>query len=219
MIWQIDSATQIAARMFPVPINSTSPICQYAGHETDAACWQPHLMPGNVFPPGKLICSPSLIINEFKAAHYLQGVALTISWGGMGRTQRYIYRQHNLQTIHNVFIQCSQSIRQSGSIQQSWDLLTTRLLWTPVMASKTLHFLCRALGFSQDVPVPIDNKVILDRVWPKFKSRIPLGQCPQDWKGVTFEAYCRYMTAILEWANVRGWTTIQLEPTIFAENL
>ena len=86
------------------------------------------------------------------------------------------------------------------------------------MTSKTLHFLCRALGFQHDVPVPIDNKVILNRVWPRFKNGIPPSQCPQGWKGNTFPAYCRYMTAIIEWANMKGWTTTELEPTIFAEN-
>jgi hypothetical protein len=86
------------------------------------------------------------------------------------------------------------------------------------MASKTLHFLCRALGFVKDAPVPIDNAVILTYVWPGFRINIPPSKRPHDWGGKTFAAYCRYMTAILEWADMKGWTTSELEATIFAEN-
>jgi hypothetical protein len=174
-------------------------------------------MPGQIFASNIMICSPTLIIDEFKAKNYLRAVALATSWGSMGRTQRYIYR-NNLQQIHDAFVQCVQSIHQTGSIQQSWGLLITGLQWSPVITSKTLHFLCRALGHIQNPPVPIDNAVILNKVWPRFKNGIPHNQQPQDWKGNSFAAYCRYMTAVVEWANAKGWTTTELEPTIFAEN-
>ena len=111
--------------------------------------------------------------------------------------------------------------QQTDSIQESWNLLTNGLLWTPVMTSKILHFLCRALGFNQDPPVPIDNKVIRQYVWPGFRIGIPPGQRPQDWKGNktdTFAAYCRYMTAMIEWAQARQWTTTEVETTIYDEN-
>ena len=166
-----------------------------------------------------LRCSPAQIIDEFKLSHYLQAIALTICWGTMTRTKnKYIYRSHDLQHIFDTLDQCAQSIKQTSSIQQSWDLLPNGLSWTPVMTSKTLHFLCRALGFEQDPPVPIDNAVILAYVWPGFRINIPPGQRPQDWSGKTFAAYCRYMTAILEWADIKGWSTTELESTIFAEN-
>lgn len=219
MNWQPDSGTKAAARKFPLPIYAVNPIDQYKGHPIKAADWQSHLRPGDVFLSGNLICSPSQIIEEFKGAHYLQAIALTICWGNMGRTKnRCIYRKHDLQGMHNTLLQCAQSIRQTESIQQSWDLLINGLLWTPVMASKTLHFLSRALGFAQYPPVPIDNAVILRYVWPGFRIGIPPSQRPQDWQGKTFAAYCRYLTAIVEWADMKGWTTTQLEATIFAEN-
>jgi hypothetical protein len=73
-------------------------------------------------------------------------------------------------------------------------------------------------GLDQDSPVPIDNAVILQCVWPGFRIGIPPGRRPQDWAGKTFAAYCRYMTAVLEWADMKRWTATQLEATIFAEN-
>lgn len=92
--------------------------------------------------------------------------------------------------------------------------------WTSVMTLKTLHFLCRALfGFNyQDPPVPIDGKVIRGYVWPGFRIGIPPPQRPQDWEGDSFAAYCRYMTAVLEWARKKNWTTTQVQATIFEEN-
>ena len=88
------------------------------------------------------------------------------------------------------------------------------------MASKTLYFLCRGLfglGY-QDPPVPIDGAVIRGYVWPGFRIGIPPAQRPQDWSGDSFVAYCRYMTAIIEWAQLRSWTTTQVQATIFEEN-
>lgn len=42
-----------------------------------------------------------------------------------------------------------------------------------------------------------------------------VGQCPGNWKGNSFEAYSRYMTAILTWETQRNWTTTEMEATIF----
>jgi hypothetical protein len=219
MIWQIDSATRIAAQRFPIPIYTAVPLAQDPGNHFNPVIRQHRLRPGDVFPPPPLTCSPAQIISELQAGHYLQALALTVVWGRMERTANlYIYRQHTLQHIHNTLDQCASSIRQTNSIQQSWNLLTQNLLWTNVIISKTLHFLCRALGFTQDPPVPIDGAVILDYVWPGFRMGIPPLQRPQDWSGNEFAAYSRYMTAILEWAKQKQWTTTQVESTIYAEN-
>ena len=219
MIWQIDNATQVAARTFPLPIYALQPRPQQLGYNFDPAKWQKRLRPGDVFPPGLSRSDPAQIIAEFAAQHYLQGLALTVSWGGMGRTIPEIYR-YPPQNIHNTLDQCAQSIPRTNSIQQSWDLLTNGLQWTSVITSKTLHFLCRALGLSQDPPVPIDGAVILKNVWPGFRIGIPPALRPGDWEGKTFAAYCRYMTAILEWGRMKQptWTTSEVEATIFDEN-
>jgi hypothetical protein len=134
----------------------------------------------------------------------------------MWRRAGNIYR-HPLQKIHNTLKRCAQSIHETQSIEQSWRWLTNDLDWSAVITSKTLHFMCRAHGFVQDPPVAIDNMVILNRVWPAFKQGIPLGQRPPSWRGNKFNAYSRYMTAILEWAKMRGWSTTEVETTLFDE--
>jgi hypothetical protein len=221
MNWPSDSTTQNAARCFPLPIYAAQALPEDPGGTFDPANWQRHLRPGDSFPSssGCPANHPSQIVAEFQAAHYLPALALTASWGGMGRTKKYIYA-HPLQHIHNTLDHCAQSIRTTQSIQQSWDLLVSGLHWTSVITSKTLYFLCRALfGFNhQDPPVPIDGKVIRGYVWPAFRIGIPPPQRPQDWSGDSFAAYCRYMTAIVEWAQAKNWTTTQVQATIFEEN-
>jgi hypothetical protein len=46
---------------------------------------------------------------------------------------------------------------------------------------------------------------------------LPDARRPGNWEGNTFEAYCRYMTAIITWSKLRDWTTTQIEATIFYE--
>ena len=77
--------------------------------------------------------------------------------------------------------------------------------------------MCLSLGFDHDPPVPIDGKVIRGRVWPLFIRAVPASERPADWTGDTFEAYGRYMTAILTWADQRGWSTPDVERTICVE--
>jgi hypothetical protein len=222
MNWQIDNATQAAARNFPIPIYASNPLPEYQGGNFDYATWTGNLRTDDVFPPKPANYYPNHpceIIAEFHAAHYLPALALTTSWGGMGRTKKRIYA-HSAQYIHNTIDQCAQSIRATESIQQSWDLLVSGLHWTSVMTSKTLYFLCRAIFGAnyQDPPVPIDGAVIRRYVWPGFRISIPPTQRPQDWEGDSFAAYCRYMTAIIEWANTKKWTTTEMQATIFEEN-
>lgn len=220
MIWQIDQATEIAARKYPLPIHASTPLRQEEGGSFYPRSWQSHLRPTDAFPPGLSKASPTAIIMEFQSGHYLPALALTVRWGSMSRTNPHIYRQHSLQEIHDVLNQCSQSISRTDSIQESWDLLTNRLRWTSVISSKTLHFLCRALGCDQDPPVPIDRGVILNYVWPGFIIGIPPGERPGNWEGNAFAAYCRYMTAIMTWGQLKQppWTTTEVEATIYDEN-
>jgi hypothetical protein len=73
------------------------------------------------------------------------------------------------------------------------------------------------LGFERNPPAAIDGRVIRRTVWPIFKNSIPGNRRPRDWEGDSFESYCRYMTAILTWADQRKWSTKEMEATIFAE--
>jgi len=221
MHWPVDAQTRLAAQNFPLPIQAQQPAPQDVGRGFDPTRWMRHLRPGvDQFPPspaGGYRADPESIIAEFQAAHYLQGLALTVSWGTMARTKQHVYGQHQLQHIHDTLSQCAESITETQSIQQSWDMLVMGLGWTSVMTSKALHFLCRALGHNNDPPVPIDGEVIRNKVWPAFKNRINQGLRPRNWDGNSFDAYCRYMTAILEWARARNWTTTQMESTIWDE--
>jgi hypothetical protein len=50
-----------------------------------------------------------------------------------------------------------------------------------------------------------------------FRDSIPVDERPGNWEGDSFEAYGRYMTAILVWAKLRHWSTPDVERTICAE--
>jgi hypothetical protein len=103
---------------------------------------------------------------------------------------------------------------ETKSIDRCWEILTRQLGWSGVITSKTLHFLCRALEFTQNPPVPVDGRLIREKAWPRFLNAVPLSQRPDNWEGDSFQAYGRYMTAILTWAGRNSWTTTQVEATI-----
>ncbi len=217
MNWDVDPPTQAAASNYPVQMTAVIPADQYPGRTFNSTNWNHRVLQRDYWPQGVIVSSPGQIIFTFQRQQYLQALALVVSWGTMWRRAGAIYGNNSLQNIQNTLAQCAESILATQSIAQAWMLLTHNLGWSAVITSKTLHFLCRALGFSQDPPVAIDNKVIRNRVWPVFCNGIPVGQRPQNWRGDTFDAYSRYMTAILEWSQVRNWTTTQLEVTLFDE--
>ena len=166
---------------------------------------------------GILRSDPDQIIQQFRSQRYTQALAMVVSWGTMWRHPKAIWGGRKLETIEEVLHDCAQSIRTSESITVSWGMLRVQLGWTSVLISKTLHFLCLSLGFDHDPPVPIDGAVIRQRVWPMFRDPIPVGERPENWEGDSFEAYGRYMTAILVWADLRYWSTPDVERTICAE--
>lgn len=224
MNWLIDEMTQAAARKFPLHFHADHPFPQYGGKDCQPGRWRNVLLPQEVFaapPAGLFPDSPTMIISDFAGEQYLQALARTISWGAMWRTRNNIYRNHELQRIREALTCCARSIMETHSIEKSWQILTgdapQGLQWSSVMTSKALHFLCRALHFCQRPPVPIDGRVIRQRVWPRFRDGIPHDHRVGNWNGNGFDAYCRYMTAIITWADARGWTTTEIETTIFAE--
>ena len=214
MEWYIDERTQAAARFFPLRIHSQQPVKQYCGRTFVCESWVKYLRPHDKFLIEHDRSAPDKIIEEFQAGHYLPGLALTVSWGNMSRRNKATYRC-SLQLIHEKLQESADSIRQRKSIDHAWSLLTKDLGWSNVMASKTLHFLCRAMGFTQNPPVPIDGEVMIKRVWPSFQYQIPRESRPETWSGNCFDAYSRYMTAILTWADQQKWTTTQIECTIY----
>jgi hypothetical protein len=221
MKWPIDPETEAAAREFPLRIISKIPIAEAVGSTFEHANWRHRLRPKDEFlspPAGSFPNCPRQIIAEFRAAQYLPALALVVSWGDMQRTAARIYKNRELPNIHKTLRRCATSIEKTHAIGQSWQLLVGQLQWTSVMASKTLHFLSRAvLPRDRHPPVPIDGAIIRNRVWWCFRHGIPAERRPLDWDGDTLEAYYRYMTAMLTWAEARNWTTTELEATIFAE--
>ena len=216
MNWLIDQQTAQLAVAYPIHIQGDMPAAQFAGRNFNPQNWNHRVIQPATWPLGPLLSSPAKIIQQFQDRQYLQALAMVVSWGTMWRRSNHIYRQP-LPIIRDTIVTCVESIQQTESIQISWQLLTNLLDWSAVITSKTLHFMCRALGFNNDPPVALDNKVILNRVWPAFKQQIPVENRPQSWRGNTFDAYSRYMTAILEWARMRQWTTTDIETTLFDE--
>jgi len=216
MNWSpLDQVTQERANNYPVfEQGIIVPAAQFNGHNFNPDNWRRRVIQAE-WPNGLQTSSPGAIMLEFQNGRYLQGVALVVSWGGMRRSSR-IWNSP-LGNITQILQQCAMNIQQTQSIMKSWTLMTEQLSWSAVMASKTLHFLCRALGFQQDPPVPIDNAIIRMRLWRDFVHGILYHQRPGNWQGDSLEAYLRYMTAIRVWANQRRWTTTEIETTIFAQ--
>jgi hypothetical protein len=219
--WSMDERTAHAASKCSL-IRADMPAAkQFDGRPTSAQTWNDRVVQPATWNGESLISSPDEIIEQFQAGRYTQALVLVVSWGRMGRTSPHIYGTRSLDRIEQIertLGECEKSIQKSRSIADSWEVLTGRnddqLRWSSVIASKTLHFLCRSVGFKQNPPVPIDSKMIRERAWPIFKESVPVDQFPDDWEGNSFVAYGRYMTAILTWATQKHWTTTQVEATI-----
>jgi hypothetical protein len=235
--WELDELTEYWATRHILPLNSPSPQPQYDGEdfEMSESSWLKYTL-GTSFPdyckgPShkdprqlKLFGSPSNIIACFREERVLEGLALTVAWGLMFRNPGAIYGT-SLPKIELALRNSADSITKDSSIRRAWIDLTEQLKWSPVMTSKCLHFVARALGYEQNPPVPIDNSVVLRKVWPKFKHSMgrlrELGDpdlCCSWQRGTdSWGAYNRYMTAVICWANERSWTTTQFENTMFVE--
>jgi hypothetical protein len=181
--------------------------------------WDRHVVKPSHWPCCPFRSSPESIMEQFRERRFTQGLALTVSWGRMWRTSQSIWGDRSTGSIESVLADCAGLISVSRSIEDAWAPLTGdapgQLGWSAVIASKTLHFLCRALGFESDPPVALDNAVMRQRVWPTFRSAVPVDMRVGDWKGKSLSAYLRYMTAVRVWAAARGWTTTELETTLF----
>jgi hypothetical protein len=192
------------------------PVGPFRGRPFDVAKWSHRVLQPADWR-GASRSDPDEIIRQFRNQRYTQALALVVSWGTMWRRPDAVWGNRKLETIESLLRDCSQSIRRSESIEESWTSLRGNLSWSSVLISKTLHFLCLSLGFEHDAPVPIDGEVIRGKVWPVFIHPVPLKKRPRDWTGDTFDAYSRYMTAILAWASQKQWTTSEVERTVSVE--
>jgi hypothetical protein len=203
-----------------------TPTKQYPGHQMYGSTWSKYIIKTH-FPSmvrgsqaAYLMCSPGNIIACFQQQHMLEGLALVVAWGGMVRTARKIYRE-DLPKVEQTLLTSVNLVKESKSIRDAWGLLVGTLGWSNVMTSKYLHFLARSLGFSTNPPVALDNQIVLNKVWPAFHSAIlshrlyTQRKSPYSWGDGSWEAYNRYMTVINCWASQNGWTTTELENTLF----
>ena len=221
MIWLNDPLTHAAAVAHPLPLAAIHPAPQFAGRGFVAAKWNHRVNSPPHWPAPHFRAGPTAIIAALGGGHNLEGLAMVVSWGTMWRQPNSIYGERGLPFIDEKISEARSSIIATDCINDAWQLLTNPvpagLGWSPVMSSKFLHFLCRSLSKVYDPPVAIDNAVILNHVWPAWQIFIRPHFTPKNWRGNTLQAYLRYMTAIRCWATHRGWTTTELEATIFHE--
>jgi len=232
MHWNMDTTTRHAARFFPAFLQK-NPANQFGGRimnvSNPVTGWNTWVIQPAQWPDQRpLMSSPENIISLFRENHYLEALAMVASWGTMQRQKEQIIgdlqNPGRLQHINDTLAACSASILATNSIEGSWNMLTNPvngLGWNQVITSKVLHFLSRALGHEDNPPVPIDNKVILNRVWPVFRERFQRSLArhlwPENWQDNSFAAYNRYMTLILVLKDLHsGWTTTNVENTLFS---
>jgi len=192
----------------------TQPQSQFAGRYMNVHNWQTKLLSKQMLT-GKAYSSPDNIITCFRKNQFLEGLAMTISWGTMWRQNPRIYTT-DLLRIYQVLENCNSSLHDEKNIDEAWKNIESSLSWSPVITSKTLHFMCRALGFDKDPPVAIDNKIILKRVWPALTRSVKASAKPSSWAN-GLSGYKRYMTFInyLRCNCYPDWSNTQIESTLF----
>lgn len=229
--WNLDAATLFWANHCPLPLPK-SPVGQFAGRLVDPSTWTCRLRKPS-FPEliadkgtGMAVCSPDNITWCWQNDRVLEALVLTICWGSMARTVDHVYTA-GLKRVEQVLLAALTSIDQTNSVATAWAGLAEKLSWTSTMTSKVLHFAARSRGFYLNPPVPINNEVIVMKVWPRFKSAVvsmqgenldlPDVPCPRPWSVPTsaWDGYRRYMTAVSCWAGIQGWTTTEVENTLY----
>lgn len=147
--------------------------------------------------------------------------------GPMGRSHRKIYgvrygEDPGLDPLHRIE-KCLGAawgdLQARQSLEGIWNRIRAELGWSAVMISKCLHFMTRAAGWADPVPVPVDNAMVRQWLWPSFKKAAEanrLWPSPGGINGNSWESYNRYMTAIRCWARAINTSCTELEVTIFA---
>ncbi len=230
--WDWDEDTAYWAGRIENPVTwlpKSQDVGPFKGFRTEI--WGRHLL-ASEFPadcldplrPGTLRCSPENIVRCCECKDLLEALALTGAWGAMSRRLHAIYTRL-LPELSAILLAARTGIEATGSIEGVWGLLTGSLRWSDVLTSKYLHFLAWSLGYARNAPAPIDTLVIVKVVWPQFRSsrhdirRAGEPNLPRPWRepGYAWPGYNRYMTAIACWATDKGWTTTQLEYTLYEQ--
>lgn len=230
--WPADSNTQSWAAVVRPNLPPT-PHSQFAGNYLRVAHWAaagrlgPGFPPAYVLPAGCVLSSPSNIVKCFTAGLHLEAIALTTVWGLMTKTTPKIYAAGSPAVtagVAAVSTLLGTPVVHAAAIAAGFATLTgAPLNWSPIMTSKVLHFLARACAHLSDPPVPFDRAVSVGCVWPAFLNAMralpprlgPGVPVPKQWT-LDWSGYQRYMTAITTWSAAAGWTTTDIEATIFA---
>lgn len=186
LLWRIDTRTEEAALRYPIQIKAATPAWQFGEDGVDCgfhtASWNNRVVQPAQWPSDPVKCSPGQIMAEFQRSHYTQALAMIACWGLMWRQPKAIWGERKVESIEETLKACARSIQETNSIETAWTVLTGsqegQLGWTAVITSKTLHFLCRSMGFEENPPAAIDGRVIRDAVWPAFRDSIPVNERP-----------------------------------------
>jgi len=215
LLWNNDEPTEQVAKKYCSISRRKIPTEQFAGGNFNPEKWEKRGLKRSQWPDKTLILSPDEIITQFRNKRWGLAVCMVITWGGIWRTPSVFWKP-GWASIEEILSACADEIRTSKSIEKAWSMLTggadEQLGWTDVMASKSLHFLCRSVGFERNPPVPIDGKIIVGRVWKEFRNHAGK-ESPMPWRqgGYPFDAYKRYMSAVRIWAHQKKWTTTQVD--------
>jgi hypothetical protein len=148
--------------------------------------------------------------------------------GTMGRSFKKIYGVgygedpglDQLHTIEKALGNAQADLERGAPLEGVWNTLRRELGWSAVMISKCLHFMARAAGREDPLPVPVDNAMVRRWLWPSFKKSAvghgfswprPGGLAGDDW-----EVYNRYLTVVQVWAADAGWNCMDIETALFA---
>jgi hypothetical protein len=231
-VWPMDQGiAEIASLIYPEMGRLPAP-CQYEG---EVKPWNENWRLVQTGDRGIDSCDyrVSAIFDSIRNQDWQLFVLQVGLWGGMipgvmGKSFEKIYgapfgqrpQEDRFETIQNTIGLAFDALQERHSLEGIWGTLRDELDWSAVMLSKCLHFLARGAAWNDPVPVPIDNAMVRNWLWPEFKrivrSRGLNWPRPAGIQGDSWESYNRYMTAIRTWAHVNGCSCMEVETALFS---
>jgi|GEM_PF-2488116 len=226
MRFSLDKATVAAARAWN-PLSGNRPpgrLPRASASAADESFLFCIITPGlekipfaGVFKGRTASCHPDEIIRAMRRGRHMRALRLVVRWGNLARCQRQIYRRGRA-ALADALRRAAAQMRATRRIEGAWKIFTEELGWGVATSSKYLHFLARA-QFPRDknIPVPLDNAVLLARLWPDFVRHAAACGHPRPprWRGASCAAYAAYLTAMLTWARACGCTAARMEAAVF----
>ncbi len=226
--WKFDEATAQCTRRLQIP-GRILKRAQFQGY-LNARNWK-HRITSPDFPAFcyvneyQIARNPQTITQCFREELMLEGLALTVGWGKMWRKHDTVYRIP-LYEIDAVLRSCATSLEQTSSVEHAWKLCIDKLHWTDTMTSKTLHFIARSQGYEINSGVAIDSKMrtkFAGHYDKHIEAQLNISSRTLGiWSDMSsaessWTSYNRYMTAICCLAEMKNWTTTEVEATIFQD--